>query len=165
VVNVEITTGCLYFVADEFFKKVNDPYLKINYDETKRPHYFAVQDTATELYWLVPCSGRVGKFESIIQKRKTNGKPTDGLRIVIIQDKKAALLFQDMFPIAARYIEEPYIRGGQAVRIANPKVVQDLEKNAKRVISLLRHGVRFTPTQPDAIRIKALMLDELSAYE
>ena len=119
-----ITTGKLYFVSDAFFKKVSDPFLKINYDETKRPHYFAIKDPVTELYWLVPCSS-VQKFETIIHTRKANGKPTDGIRIVTIQDKKTALLFQDMFPIAAHYIEAPYIRGGQEVRIADPKIIQD----------------------------------------
>jgi hypothetical protein len=159
---MKIVTGQLYFVSDAFFKRVDDPYLKINYEDTKRPHYFAVKDMATRIYWLVPCSSRVDKFEAIIHKRKSNSKPTDGLRIVTIQGVKNALLFQDMFPVASRYIEEPYIRGGQAVRIADPKVVQGLEKHARRVISLMRHGVRFTPTQPDAIRIEGLMLDELS---
>ncbi len=161
---MEIITGRLYFVSDAFFQKADDPYLKINYDDTKRPHYFAVRDPATGLYWLVPCSSRVEKFDAIIQKRRERGKPTDGLRIVTIQDKKTALLFQDMFPIAAHYIEAPYVRGGQAVLIADPKVVAELEKNAKRV-SLLRHGVRFTPTQPDAMRIEALMLAELTPGE
>jgi hypothetical protein len=142
-------------------KKVNDPFLKINYDETKRPHYLAVKDSATKLYWLVPCSSRIEKFETIIHTRRANGKPTDGIRIVIIQDNKTALLFQDMFPVAERYIEAPYIRGGQEVRIADPKVIADLEKNAKKVLSLLRHGVRFTPTQPDVFNIETLMLSEL----
>ena len=38
---MEILTGSLYFVSDDFFAKVQDPYLKINYEHTKRPHYFA----------------------------------------------------------------------------------------------------------------------------
>lgn len=47
---MEISPGILCFVSDEFFMKVNDPYLKINYDETKRPHYFVIKDLLTELY-------------------------------------------------------------------------------------------------------------------
>lgn len=38
---MEILTGSLYFVSDAFFTKIADPYLKINYENTKRPHYFA----------------------------------------------------------------------------------------------------------------------------
>ena len=164
VSGVEIISGQLYFVSDDFFTKIDDPYLKINLGETKRPHYFAVQDPVTALFWFVPCSSRVEKYEGIIHSRERRGKPTDGIRIVSIQDKKAVLLFQDMFPIATHYIEAPYIRGGQIVRIADPKVIQDLEKNAKKVIALLRHGIKFTPTQPNALRIESLMLEEI-AYD
>lgn len=44
---MEIIAGSLYFVSNEFFAKVNDPYLKINYESTKRPYYFAFLDSAT----------------------------------------------------------------------------------------------------------------------
>ena len=142
---LEIKTGCLYFIDDTFFEKVNDPYLKINYDNTSRPHYMAFFDTATALYWLVPCSSKVEKYEKIIEQKQKNHKPTDSIKIVMIQDKKTVLLFQDMFPTCARYIKEQYVRGGQVVNIADPKVVRELEKTTKKIISLLKHGVRFTP--------------------
>ncbi|MCM1104099.1 MAG: hypothetical protein NC409_08315 [Clostridium sp.] len=122
---MEILTGNLYFVSDSFFTKIQDPYLKVNYENTKRPHYFAFKDSKTGLYWL--------------------------------------LLFQDMFPITAEYIDGQYMKGGQPVRIANPKLIQELEKTAKKVINLLHRGVRFTPTQPDIIKIEKIMLAELQS--
>ena len=66
-----------------------------------------------------------------------------------------------MFPTTAQYIVGQYIKGGQTVRIANPKLIQELEKNVHKIIRLLHKGVRFTPTQPDVIRIEKLMLEEL----
>ena len=60
------------------------------------------------------------------------------------------------------YIKEQYIKGGQAVRIENPRVVKELEHVAKNTIVMLHRGVKFTPTQPDAVRIERIMLDELS---
>ena len=158
---MKIAAGNIYFVSDDFFKKVNDPFLKINYETTKRPHYFAFFDTATTLYWLVPCSSKVEKYERIIKSKQERQKPIDSIKIVIIQDVKTALLFQDMFPITGDYIKEPYIRGNEPVHIADPKVITELEKTAKKVIRMLRHGIRFTPTQPDAIRIERLMLEQL----
>ena len=101
------------------FTKIQDPYLKVNYGDTKRPHYFAFRDS------------------------------------------KTVLLFQDMFPVIARYIDGQYIKGGQPVRIADPKLIQELEKNARKIINLLHRGVRFTPTQPDIIKIEKSMLEEL----
>lgn len=95
---MKITAGNVYFVRDSFFQKVMDPYLKINYDTTKRPHYFAFQDEETSLYWLVPCSSKTEKFERILEQKKERHKPTDTIKIVTIQNRKTALLFQDMFP-------------------------------------------------------------------
>lgn len=158
---MEILAGSLYFVSDDFFAKIQDPYLKINYEDTKRPHYFALKDSKTELYWLIPCSSKTEKFERLIMKKQEQNKPTDTIQIVKIFGCKTVLLFQDMFPVTAKYIDGQYIKGGQPVRIADPKLIQALEKNAKKIINLLHRGVRFTPTQPDVIRIEKIMLEEL----
>ena len=91
---MEILTGSLYFVSDDFFAKVRDPYLKINYDYTKCPHYFAFKDSRTDLYWLVPCSSKTEKFERLIQKKKEQHKPTDTIKIVkilIVSENSASL--------------------------------------------------------------------------
>lgn len=158
---MEILTGNLYFVSEHFFAKIQDPYLKINYEHTKRPHYFALRDSCTDLYWLVPCSSKTEKYERLIKKKKEQHKPTDTIQIIKIFDQKTVLLFQDMFPVTAEYIDGQYIKGGQPVRISNPKLIQELEKKARRIIRLFHNGVRFTPTQPDVIRIEKMMLEEL----
>lgn len=162
---MDILTGAFYFVSDAFFEKIQDPYLKINYESTKRPHYFAFKDKITELYWLVPCSSKVEKFEHLIKEKQKRHKPTDTIKIVKVFGKKTVLLFQDMFPVIAEYIEGQYIKNGQPVRIADPKTIQETEKNANKIIGLLRMGIRFTPTQPDAVKIEKIMLDELGKTE
>lgn len=113
---MDLKVGALYFVSDEFYKKINDSYLKINYKNSKRPHYFAVHDKKTDLYWLVPCSSKIEKYERLIKRKEANHKPTSAFKIVKIFDRKAVLLFQDMFPITANYIDGEYIKGGQLVR-------------------------------------------------
>ncbi len=133
---MEIMTGNLYFVSDEFFARIQDPYLKVNYEDTKRPHYFAFKDSKTGLYWLVPCSSKIEKFERLVQKKHEQHKPTDTIKIVKVFDRKTVLLFQDMFPVITRYIDDQYIKGGQPVKIADPKLIQELEKNAKKIINL-----------------------------
>lgn len=158
---MQISIGNLYFVSDKFFEKVQDMYLKINYENTKRPHYFAYRDEQTGLYWLIPCSSKIEKFERIIEKKKKSHKPTDSIRIIKIFDKKTVLLFQDMFPVVETYIDSPYIKGGQNVRVTDPKLILDIEKTAKKIIALLRKGIRFTPTQPNAMNIEKVMLEEL----
>lgn len=159
---MNIVVGSTYFISDAFFEKIKDPFLKINYTETKRPHYFAFKDNCTELYWLVPCSSKVEKFKAIIEQKRFKHKPTDTIKIVKLQGRESVLLFQDMFPIAPKYIEEQYIRGGQPVLIADPKVIKELEKIAKRISNLLKKGICFTPTQPDVNFIENLMLEEFN---
>ena len=45
--------------------------------------------------------------------------------------------------------------------IDSERLLKELERNAYRVIGLIRRGIKFTPTQPDALRIEKLMLAEL----
>jgi len=137
---MEIMTGNLYFVSDEFFARIQDPYLKVNYEDTKRPHYFAFKDSKTGLYWLVPCSSKIEKFERLVQKKHEQHKPTDTIKIVKVFDRKTVLLFQDMFPVITRYIDDQYIKGGQPVKIADPKLIQELEKNAKKLLICYTEG-------------------------
>jgi len=159
---MKITVGHFYFVDDSFFEKVQDPYLKINYEYSYRPHYFPFVDENTGLLWLVPCSSRVEKFEKIIAKKKEKHKPVDAIKIVTLFDDKTVLLFQDMFPVTEKYIKNEYIKGGHSVKIADPDTVAMLEKTAAKIVKMIHKGVKFTPTQPDAVRIEQIMLDELN---
>ena len=104
-------------------------------------------------------SSRVDKYERLLERKKERHKPTDSIRIIKIFDVKTVLLFQDMFPITKDYIDSPYIKGGQAVRVTDPKIMIELEKTAKKIVSLLRKGIRFTPTQPDVLKIERIMMD------
>lgn len=94
--------------------------------------FFAFRDSKTELYWLVPCSSKVEKFERMILKKQEQHKPTDAIKIVKVFNRKTVLLFQDMFPVIASYIDGQYIKGGQPVRIADPKLIHELEKMQKK---------------------------------
>lgn len=47
------------------------------------------------------------------------------------------------------------------MEIKDTKKLADIEKNAKNIINLIRHGVKFTPTQPDIMRIEKILIQEL----
>ena len=51
------------------------------------------------------------------------------------------------------------------MEIKDPKKLSDIEDNAKNIIKLMRHGVKFTPTQPDSVRIESMMIEELNKEE
>lgn len=107
-------------------------------------------------------STKVDKFKGIIEKRQLEKKPTDTIKIQKMFDQEEVLLFQDMFPILEKYIECPYIKGGQHVGLYDPSKIEELEKAGKKVIKLIKRGIKFTPTQPDVLKIMNLMLGELN---
>jgi hypothetical protein len=57
-----IETG-MYVVKEEFFKDMNEPYLKGNKDEN-RPHYYCFQDLHTGLFWMIPLSSKIEQMKS-----------------------------------------------------------------------------------------------------
>ena len=94
---MELLQGSLYFIGDDFFEKVEDSNLMVNYATTPRPHYYAVRDVKMGLLWRIPCSSRVEKYQRIIHDRKNRHRSTLGVRIVKIRGEKTVLLFQSMF--------------------------------------------------------------------
>ena len=62
-------------------------------------------------------------------------------------------LIQDMFPITVEYIEREYTIAGKHMLLSSEQRVRELERKAKKVLKKLQHGVKFTPTQPDIMKI------------
>lgn len=105
-------TGNLYFIKDEFITlygesgALSDSRGK---DGGKRPFLcvFADRD-APNIYWLIPVSSRVEKYQKIwLQKMKQHGACLT-LYFAKLFGKKRAFLIQDMFPITDDYILKPY---------------------------------------------------------
>lgn len=159
---MDFVNGRLYFIKDEFFDIVGEEYLKMNKDDTQRPHYYAFKDSSTGLLWVIPCSSQVDKYKAIIDKKKKDGKKHNHIQIIKVNGIEQAFLFQDMFPITEKYIKNPYIKQKVFMEIKDPKKLSAIEDNANNIIKLMRHGVKFTPTQPNVIRIEKIMLEELT---
>lgn len=95
-----------YIIKDKFFLDMADPYLKENKCEN-RPHYYCFDDKIEGIFWMIPLSSNVEKYNKIINKRR--GKTCDIIHIVKLDDNKiSALLIQDMFPIKEEYIEREF---------------------------------------------------------
>ncbi len=107
---------------------------------------------------MVPCSSKVEKYERLINKKIEQNKPADAVRIVSVEGRKTALLFQDMFPVREDYIDAQYVKNGHCVEISGERQKDSLAKTARKIRRMLKHGVRFTPTQPDIVRIEKIML-------
>lgn len=67
--------------------------------------------------------------------------------------RESAFLIQDMFPITEGYIEREYTIAGNHLILTSEHTVREIEQKAKKVIGMLKHGVKFTPTQPNVMAI------------
>ena len=142
-----------YIIKDKFFEDMEDPYLKGN-KAGNRPHYYCLEDTNTGIYWMIPLSSRIEKYRKIMEKKEKAGKPCDILHIVKLDDsRESAFLIQDMFPIMEEYIEREYTIAGNHLMLTSEHAAREIEKKAKKVMGMLKHGIKFTPTQPDIMAI------------
>ncbi|MBR1695519.1 MAG: hypothetical protein IJ709_09000, partial [Selenomonas sp.] len=144
-----------YIIKEQFFEDMSDPYLKGN-KQGNRPHYYCFKDDndSNDIYWMIPLSSKIDKFKRIIMTRKSQGKPCDTLCIIKLDDsRESAFLIQDMFPVSKEYVEREYTIAGNHLQLTSEHAVRDLEKKARKVLKLIKHGVKFMPTQPDVMRI------------
>ena len=142
-----------YIIKDKFFDDIDDPYLKRN-KKGNRPHYYCFEDVCTGIYWMIPLSSRIDKYKKIIDKKTNEGKTCDILHIVKLpNDRQTTFLIQDMFPITEEYIEREYRIAGNHMILVSEHVNKELERKARKVVELLKAGVKFTPTQADVIMI------------
>ena len=142
-----------YIIKDRFFKEMNDPYLKGN-KEANRPHYYCFKEEKTGLYWMIPLSSRIDKYKRIINKKTSKGRQCDILHIMKLDNgKESVFLIQDMFPITDEYIERTYTIANNHLTITSEHSAREIEKKAKKVMRMLKRGVKFTPTQPDINKI------------
>ena len=89
-----------------------------------------------------------------MEKKEQAGKPCDIIHIVKLDDsRESAFLIQDMFPVTGEYIEREYTIAGNHLMLTSEHTVKEIERKAKKVMGMLKRGVKFTPTQPDVMAI------------
>ena len=68
-------------------------------------------------------------------------------------DKESIFLIQDMFPITEEFVEGEYTIAVNHMKVASEHVVKEIERKARKVLSLLKRDVRLTPLQPNVMKI------------
>lgn len=150
-----------YVIKEQFFKDMEDIYLKGNKEEN-RPHYYCFKEEKTGLFWMIPLSSKIDKYRKIMKKRLEKGKSCDILHIIKLDNgKESAFLIQDMFPITENYIEREYTIVNNHLMLTSEHSAREIEKKAKKVMNMLKKGVKFTPTQPNIkLIIKKLKMEK-----
>lgn len=103
---------------------------------------------------MIPLSSRIDKYRRIIEKKEKAGKSCDIIHIVKLDDdRESAFLIQDMFPITDEYIEREYTIAGNHLMLTSEHTAREIEQKARKVIGMLKRGIKFTTTQPDVMAI------------
>lgn len=155
-----MNAGHFYFIKDEYFRDFPDPYLMQNRGPTHdRPCFYAFQDLATEIFWLIPFSSKVEKFRLIYQTKTARYGRCDTIEFGQVLGYEKAFLIQNMCPITEDYVKEEYIdsRCALPVRVSGDLELRLIQK-AKRVLALQRRGVRLI--YPDVLVIEKRLLEK-----
>lgn len=93
---MEIKTGYLYHIKDDYFDIVNDDSLMQNHEKgKKRPTYFTIKEK--NILWFIPISSKVNKYKKIIDKKIERHGFCNTIIIRKIAGEDAAILLQNAF--------------------------------------------------------------------
>ena len=155
---MEIQTGYLYHIKDEFFTKINDKGLMINHESGhSRPSYLAIKDD--KLLWFIPLSSKIDKYDVIIQNKIKKYGSCKSILIKKIAGRKQVILIQNAFPTLEKYIQSKHTIDGRVIKISTA-LEREIVGDFKYLLSLKQNGNNLFFTDIDKIKIK--MLEELA---
>ena len=155
---MEIKTGYIYHIKDDFFDKINDKGLMINHENGRaRPTYFTIKDK--DILWFIPLSSKVDKYQTIIDKKIKKYGSCRSIMVSEIANKPSVILIQNAFPVLEKYIDHPHIVDGKPLRVIDT-LKDEILNNFKYLMELKKSGRNLF--FPDIDRIKEIMLEELN---
>ncbi len=152
--------GCFYYIDQQYFIDFPDKFLMGNKETISgqphnRPCYYAFEDKATGLYWLIPISSQVEKFKTIYLRKTEGGRKCDTIVFGDVLGKEKAFLIQNMCPVSPKYILNKYLDRGRPVKI-DGRLHNEIVKKANKVLNLQRKGKKLI--FPDVLAIEQKLL-------
>ena len=154
--------GHFYFLSDQYFVDFTDEYLMTNHEtEGKtshdRPCFYAFQDSSTGLYWMIPLSSQVSKYQGYYNKKVARYGKCDTIAFGNVLGHTKAFLIQNMCPITPDYIKNEYVDKTSFVPVRVDGVFEaELLSKAKKVLALQRQGIKLI--FPDVLEIEKQLL-------
>ena len=144
-------TGKFYFVSDEFYERFNDCGLLENKEvidgrEHNRPccYLFKFNNNDRNIYWMIPISSKVSKYESEYQKSMRKYGMCDNISFGYVLGEKRAFLPQNLFPVTEKYISGIYIDKNTLLPVTVPAdLMVELNKKARKKIRYNQQGKQF----------------------
>ena len=154
---MQVQTGYIYHIKDDFFDKINDKGLMINHENGRaRPTYFPIRDK--DILWFIPLSSKISKYQPIIDKKIEKYGSCKSIMISKIANKKSVILLQNAFPTLEKYIDHPHTINGAPVRVAD-NLKDEILENFNSLLALKKQGINLFFADID--KIKEKMLDEI----
>lgn len=151
---MQIRTGYIYHIKDEFFNKINDKGLMINHENGRtRPTYFTIKDK--DILWFIPISSKVFKYRPIVDKKVKKYGSCKSIMICKIASKDSVVLLQNAFPTLEKYIDHVHTENGVPVRVAD-NLRDEILDNFNFMLALKKSGRDLFFTDIDAIREKLI---------
>lgn len=154
---MEIKTGYLYHIKDEFFDIIDDKNLMTNHERgKKRPTYFTIKDK--DILWFIPLSSKVDKYTKIVENKKEKYGFCNTILIEEVFDEKAVILLQNAFPTLEKYIDHVHTIDGKPAKVPE-KLGEIILYNFKNLMKLKKRGINVFFADID--KIKEKMLEEI----
>ena len=135
---MEIKTGYIYHIKNEFFDRINDKGLMINHENGRaRPTYFTIKDK--DILWFIPLSSKVDKYQTIIDKKIKKYGSCRSIMVSEIANKPSVILIQNAFPILEKYIDHPHMVDGKPLKVIDT-LKDEILNNFKYLMELKKSG-------------------------
>ena len=144
---MEVKTGYLYHIKDEFFDIVNDEGLMTNHERgKKRPTYFTIKDK--DILWFIPLSSKVDKYQKIVERKIKKYGFCNTIIIDEVLEGKAAILIQNAFPTLEKYIDHVHTLNGKPAKVPT-LLKQKIISNFESMIEMKNRGINLFFTDID----------------
>ena len=155
---MELKTGYLYHIKDEYFNVVNDNSLMQNHEKgKKRPTYFTIKDK--DILWFIPISSKVDKYKKIINNKIEKYGFCNTIIIRKIAGEDAAILLQNAFPTLEKYIDHVHTINGVPLNVPT-ELQSEIKSLFKNMIGLKKRGTDLFFSDIDSLKKK--MLEEIN---
>lgn len=152
-----MTQEHFYFLRNEYCEKYETYGVMKNKEfvdgkEHKRPCFYAIKDREEDIYWMIPISSKISKYQNLNQKLQKY-PVYDGLEFGYVRGRRAAFLLQNLCPVTEKYIAEEYIDSNNNKPVmVNSKVIKNkIRKKANKLIQLTKQGKKVTITNASEI--------------
>ncbi len=151
---MEIKTGYLYHIKDEYFGVVNDENLMQNHEKgKKKPTYFTIKDK--DILWFIPISSKVDKYQRIIDNKIEKYGFCNTIIIRKIADEDAAILLQNAFPTLEKYIDHVHTVDGVPLKVSTG-LQNEIKSLFKNMVGLKKRGTNLFFSDIDSLKNQML---------